>query len=431
MTKCIWRDLPGMMSELWLSHKTVANNLKMRAVAHHSRVSGKPTPSGLDFVVYNSMSSVPLDLWDRCNRDNDIFLSSAYLLALEQAPPANMQFRYVIFTDQGNPAAIGYFQILALNHRLHRPAMHFLRLRKRTTISDFHTKIADAISHHILVCGNALLSGEHGYAATVSYENQVIHALAEAAYAIRKSAKKHISATLIKDFYDRNTPRADVLARFGYYPFDVGPNMIVPIREDWTSFDEYLKQMKSKYRKRATNVIKKGAVIQRQTLNLDEITEYKDTLYALYSEVVDKSKPRLFFLSPDYFIGLKKRIGDQFVCDGYFEGEDMIGFTTRIINGRTMEGYTHGMRYEQNKAYELYQNFLLDDIKAAITVKCSQINTGRTSMAMKSSVGAVPDNMKCYIRSTGRLSNQLIKPLFYVIKPSYEYCRHPFENSGC
>jgi len=428
VTRRVLRDLSEMVSELWLSHKIVANNLKRRAVAHHSRVSGKPTPSGLDFVVYKTISSVPLDIWDGCNRDNDIFLSSDYLLALEQAPPANMQFRYVIFTNKGNPVAIGYFQILTLNHRLHRPAMHFLRMRKRTIISDFHTKIADTISHHILVCGNALLSGEHGYAAAVSDENQVIHALAEAAYAIRKSAENHISVILIKDFYDRSTRKANVLSLFGYYPFDAGPNIIVPISENWTSFDEYLKQMKAKYRKRATSAIKKGAAIHRQTLNLDEITEHKDALYALYSEVVDKSKLRLFFLSPDYIIGLKKNIGDQFVCDGYFEGENIIGFTTRIINGHTMEGYTHGMRYEQNKTYELYQNFLLDDIKAAITAKCSQINTGRTSIAMKSSVGGVPDNMKCYIRSTGRLSNQLIKPLFCVIKPSYEYCRHPFEK---
>ena len=428
MTKRILRDMQRMLSDLWESHKIVVNNLKMKTVSHRSRVSGKPTSSGLAFDVYQTISSVPLAIWNGCNRKKDIFLSSDYLSALEKAPPANMQFRYVIFTDMHKPVAIGYFQILELNHRLHKSAMQFLRIKKKTTIGDFHAKIANSISNRILVCGNALLSGEHGYAIAGLDENLVIHVIAEAAYAIRKSANNHISVTLIKDFYDRNKDNAKVLSQFGYYSFDAGPNMIVPIRENWSSFDAYLKQMKAKYRKRATSAIKKGVGIHRRTLNLDEIIEHKDALYALYSEVVDEAKYRLYFLSPNYYIELKKRLGERFVCDGYFEGSNLIGFTTRIFNEHMMEGYTHGLNYERNKSYELYQNFLLDDIRAAIAAKCSQINTGRTSMAMKSSVGAVPDNMKCYMRFSGRLSNQLTKPLLYFIKPSYEYCRRPFEE---
>lgn len=417
-----------MLGGLGKFHKIVGNNLKMRLVSHYSRVSGKPTPSGLDFTVYRTIFSVPPDTWNGCNQDNDIFLSSDYLSALEQAPPANMQFRYVIFTDKNRPVAIGYFQILELNHRLHKSAMQFLRIRKRTALGDFHGKIADGIANRILVCGNALLSGEHGYAMTGTDENQVIHAIAEAAYAIRKSGNNHISVTLVKDFYDRNKHKANVLSRFGYYSFDAGPNMIVPIRENWTAFDDYLKQMKSKYRKRAMSAIKKGAGIRRQSLDLDGIAGHKNALFALYSEVVDKSKLKLYILSPEYFVELKRRLGERFACDGYFEGNALIGFTTRIYNGHTMEGYAHGLSYERNKSHELYQNYLLDDIRSAIAAKCFQINTGRTSMAMKSAVGAVPDNMICCMRFSGRVSNQLIKPLFYFIKPSYEYCRRPFEE---
>jgi len=424
----ILRDMLRMLTDLWEAHTIAVNNLKLWTVSHFIRVSGKPTPSGLAFDVYQTISSVPLPIWNGCNRNNDIFLSSDYLSALEQAPPANMRFRYVIFTDKNKPVAIGYFQILELNHRLHKSAMQFVRGKKRTSLGDFHTKIADSISNRILVCGNALLSGEHGYAMAGSDENQVIHAIAEAAYAIRKSAKNHISVTLIKDFYDRNKDKAKVLSRFGYYSFDAGPNMIVPVRDNWISFDAYLKQMKAKYRRRATAAIKKGAGIHRQALDLDAIIEHKNALYALYSEVVDESRSRLFFLSPDYYVELKKRLGERFVCDGYFEGKTIIGFTTRIFNEHTMEGYTHGLNYDRNKSYELYQNFLLDDIRAAIAAQCSQINTGRTSMAMKSSVGAVPDNMRCYMRFSGRLSNQLTKPLLHFIKPSYEYCRSPFEE---
>jgi len=93
-----------------------------------------------------------------------------------------------------------------------------------------------------------------------------------------------------------------------------------------------------------------------------------------------------------------------------------------------MEGYSHGLDYEKNKDFELYQNFLLDDVRAAIERRSDSINAGRTSITMKSSVGATPREMVCYIGFSGKLSNQLIRPLFYFIKPKAEYCRNPFKE---
>jgi len=103
----------------------------------------------------------------------------------------------------------------------------------------------------------------------------------------------------------------------------------------------------------------------------------------------------------------------------------------RIKNGAILEGYSHGLLYDRNKEFELYQNFLLDDMKAAILSKSSFLNTGRTSVAMKSSIRAIPKEMVCYIRFCNGHTNHLIKPLLNFIKPESEYCRNPFEdNSG-
>jgi hypothetical protein len=279
-----------------------------------------------------------------------------------------------------------------------------------------------------IICGNALLSGEHGYAVAEGDEGRVLQAITEAAYAIRKSAGHRISVTVVKDFYDRNRHATDVLSQIGYHPIDAGPNMIVPVRDSWTAFDQYLKQMKPKYRRRVTDAVKKGAKIRRQSLDLAEINRRKDELYALYAGVVDEAEFKLFFLSPDYLVELKKALGDRFACDACFDGETVVGFTTRIFNGRELEGYTHGVNYAVNKSFELYQNFLLDDIRAAIAAKCTQINTGRTSIAMKSGLGAVPETMKCHLRFSGKISNLVIKPLVSWIKPPKEHCRRPFDD---
>jgi hypothetical protein len=136
----------------------------------------------------------------------------------------------------------------------------------------------------------------------------------------------------------------------------------------------------------------------------------------------------LFYLSPDYFVELKRQLGDHFSCDGYFYGQEIVGFTTRIYYNDILEGYTHGLDYIRNKEFELYQNFLIDDVKEAIARRCSLMNTGRTSVAMKSSIGAIPKEMSCSMRFSGSHSNHFVKPLFSFIKPADEYCRNPFER---
>ena len=410
------------------SHARLADRLRRRWRTHRSRISGRPTPSGLAFAVYDRLAAVPVDAWREGNRSNDLFLSPEYLGALEKAPPANMEFRYVVFTEKGAPAAIAYFQILLLDFRLHRPAMDNVVRRRRTSLAGVHDRLAGQVAHRILVCGNALVSGEHGYSHAPGDETRVLHAIAEAAYAIRRSAGRRISVTVVKDFCDRNRHPTEVLARFGFQSFDAGPNMIIPLGERWATFDHYVKAMKPKYRRRVMDAVKKGAKIRRQSLDLEQLGRYQDELYALYAEVVDAAGFRLFFLSPRYLAELKAALGDRFTCEAYFDQETLVGFTTRIFNGRELEGYTHGVNHAVNKSFELYQNFLLDDLRAAMVAKCTRINTGRTSIAMKSAVGAVPDTMHCHLRFSGKTSNLLIRPLLSLVQPTPEPFRHPFDD---
>jgi hypothetical protein len=369
---------------------------------------------------------LPKDVWDSNNDSNDIFLSSAYLSALEQAPPENMEFRYAIISKDTTPVGIGYFQIVKLNHRLHRPPMELLRRKEKSLIHDIHDRIADTATFRLLICGNAMLSGEHGFSMAKISQDTALHVIVEIAYALRISSPHHISVTLIKDFYKRQGLPTNILSQFGYHSFDAGPNMVVPIRKDWTTFDNYLSGMKPKYRKRAASAIKKGSAIHCQSMSLENIIKNKDELFVLYCQVVGKVGFKIFFLSPNYFIELKRRLGEKFICEGYFLNSKMVGFTTRIFNEAVIEGYSHGIDFEHNKEFELYQNFLLNDIKTAISTQSAYVNTGRTSVAMKSSVGAIPNEMSCYMRFSGGHFNQLLKPLLFFIKPSYEYCRNPF-----
>lgn len=428
--KTWWDELVGFAKYSWNHHILVANQLRLLWLSHTGRVSGNPRRSGLDYHIYTAIAEVPAQAWTACNVKQDVFLSLEYLTALEQASPANMRFRYAVFSVQGRPVAIGYFQILELNARLHGSASRFSRSGVKGHLGAIHDTLVNHATHRILVCGNALLSGEHGYAVNGADEAQVLHGMVEAGWAIRAKSPDPIHVTVIKDFYDGTSERAQVAERFGFHTFDAGPNLVLALRPQWNAFDDYLNAMRPKYRKQAAGVLKKGQTLQRRSLDAEELDRRKEELYRLYGQVVDQSKFKLFFLSPDYLAALKRHLGDRFECEAYFAGETLIGFTTRIYNGAEMEGYTHGLDYSQGKPYELYQNFMLSDVRAALAARCSRINTGRTSAAMKSGLGAEPRGMRCYLRFSGRVMNHFSRPLWYFVRPAGEYCRHPFEDNA-
>ncbi|MBI4977476.1 MAG: hypothetical protein HZC28_08345 [Spirochaetes bacterium] len=409
------------------AHSVFAARLKMKFTAHYRRVSGKPAPSGFTMTLHERIGDVPHDVWNGCNRKHDVFLSTEYLAAVEETPPHNMRFRYAVFSDASGPAGIAYYQLVTVNPNMHQPAVFQYQRKKQSVADKVHEAMAGAASVRFLFCGNAMLSGEHGYSFAEGVSGALaLTAVVEAAYRIRSSSDVPVNVTIVKDFYDRTAHDGDMLRQYGFYSFDAGPNMAVPVDPAWNTFDDYVKCMKPKYRRRVNGVIAKGRCMERRTLDLEALTARQDVLHALYGDVADKARFRLFTLPPAYFTALKKHLGDRFVCDIYTHENSVLGFTTRIINGDETEGYAHGLDYEQNKTYELYQNILLDDIRAGISSRIARINTGRTSAAMKSSFGAVPDEMKCYIRFSGRISNQVLKLLFSHFRPSREFVRNPF-----
>jgi hypothetical protein len=403
------------------------NRVHLLWAAHYSKVTGKPSPSGFSYTIFDSIAKLPAHEWDQAHEKQDVFLSTSYLQALELAPPHNMNFRYAIVRDKGNVIGIVYFQILQLDYHIHLSIMRMLKIDKRLAKPEKESIDAEKTRIRLLVCGNVMLSGEHGFCMKdISFE-RAMQVIAEIAYDVRTSCPHHIEITLVKDFYRKKDARGKPLMPFGFSSFDAGPNMVITIRPNWRTFDEYLNDMKPKYRKRAESALKKGKTIERRSLSLDDIIHYKKDLYDLYSQVADNAKFKIYAVSPEYFIELKRNLGAKFECVGLFLNNDLIGFTTRIFNTPSMEGYIHGIRYELNKRYELYQNILLGDIRAAIAARVSEINTGRTSIAMKSSIGAIPNNMDCYMRFSGKISNHFFSHIMYFIKPSTEQARDPFK----
>lgn len=397
----------------------------------------RKNPSNFAFAVYDSIAMVNVEHWNSVVNYGSEFLKIPYLTVLENEHPDNMRFHYAIIYDAKTPVAIAYFQVVDFTSEGFGSLIELENSEISCAITDYlkkhftnHLKrSADKINMRLLICGNAFISGEHGFTYSPQIDKtEVFDALADVIYRIGRAEKLRgkIAAILVKDFYTSEKNASDELREFKYYDFLVEPNMIVNIV--WKTFSEYLNAMSKKYRNRAKGIIKKGEVIERKMFSPEDIRANSKQIQLLYNNVHLKAKFRLASLSVAYFAELKKVLKEDFIFIAYYQNEKMIGFRTSFILNRSVEAHFIGLDYSLNKELDLYQNILYDYVKEAIDKNAEQLFLGRTASEIKTTVGAEAEQLTCYIRHRNPLSNRIIKPFVEHLKPVEWVPRNPFKE---
>lgn len=395
--------------------KTEKNNLETRR-----------TPSKLGISIFDSIDYVPLDDWHAVVPESKGLMRRPYLAAIENSAHESEQSRYVLLYKDKKPVGAAIFNIVVFtgaDYRSPKDATKPLQKLKNT--------LREKAKLRVLVCGHTHLSGNHGfmYSPDITPE-EAYHGLADACYQIRRAEKLRgsINLQLIKDFYEDEFAASKHLSVFKYRRFKVDPNMMVKIRPEWETFDDYLKAMNKKYKKKAISTIKKGAALERRSLSAEEIASSLEIIQTLYLNVANKAKVRINHFDATYLLQLKLSMKEDFELIGYYLSGEMVGFCTLIYWGENCEAHAIGMKYEVNHEHAIYLNMLYDDVKTSITKKKSMLILGRTAMEMKSNIGAEPYEMCCYIRHSGPLLNRAFKPVFQYIRQTEWTQRSPFKE---
>ncbi|MCX6294755.1 MAG: hypothetical protein NTX97_01600, partial [Bacteroidetes bacterium] len=375
--------------------------------------------------------------WNSIVGHGSEFLRIPFLNVLEDQHPENMRFHYSIIYDKKKPIAIAYFQVIDFSSGS-------FGSNQDQNESDFYCIVADYLKKHltnhlirhadrrnirILVCGNACVSGEHGFTCTPEANKiEAIDALSDVIHHIssKEKLRGQISAVLIKDFYSSSLSFTKEFEEYKYHDFLVEPNMVLTIQ--WNSFDEYMNAMSKKYRNRTKNIIKKGINIERRDFSVDDIKANSKQILQLYKNVHLKAKFRLATLPTSYFAEMKNALGDHFSFIGYYFENNLIGFRTTFILTSDIEAHFIGIDYSFNKDLDLYQNILCDYVKDSLLKRAKHLFLGRTASEIKSTFGAEALELTCYIRHRNPLSNRIIKPFVDYLKPSEWVPRNPFKE---
>ncbi len=380
----------------------------------------------IDTVLFQSVEEINPELWVSVVEHSNRFLCLDYLSALEESHDEGLELRYVLFMCGSEPVGAAAFQIT--HFTTSGDAYSNLLFKGINSITKF---VRRRHIHNVLICGNAIATGEHGFSFHKGIGDKRISSLIVGAMQeIAKQEKKRgmkICAMIIKDFYPDSVGIADEMEKLRFKKFQVDHNMVMPLLKEWLTFDDYLESMNTKFRTKAKAALKRSSNLEIREWEADELTSILPQLEMLYDNVYQKADFRLGKLDVSALPLLLRHLSSNFTLKTYSINGEIIGFMTAMRCGDMLEAHIIGLDYEMNRDHAVYQRMLYDYIELGIQSGCRRIVFGRTAAEIKSSVGALPVDLSvCFLHQMW-VSNALLSLILQYVKPSEYPHREPFK----
>lgn len=374
--------------------------------------------------TYSSVSEISSSFWAIFNSEKSPYFSKAFLEAFELSNP-KIEFKYCVLYDSSNePKGMALLQIINLeleaifkNVKVHS----LLNWLVKTLVPSGYLKM--------LVCGNIFLSGEHGLKLHNSLEKEQAFSVIVDAIEALKDQIYPLHGILVKDFY---TPElfTTQFIKYGFSRLQVEPNMIIKLQDSWHSFEDYKEALKSKYRVKVNKADSKSAQLHCKLLDESEFKLYKNQLQSLYENTIKNANFNAQVLNLNTYLRLRKAFKKDFTVTAYFLADQLVGFATALVNDKHLDAHFIGLNYDLNKTHSIYPRILNDYIRLGIKKRLKQINFGRTASEIKSTVGADPHEICCYIKHKKPWVNIFIRLLIKRIKLK-EFRNHsPFKTDS-
>ncbi len=386
----------------------------------------KDSKTDLEIVVFNTVDEINVADWNKVVDSKNIYVTLAYLDAIEKSLSKEIGFRYLLFYNEASaPVALAVVQMLQFYDKDYKEQEQLCHIRTK-----IKQRLLDANGLQIMTCGSPFSCGENGFAYTEAItEIEAYKNLARGLIQLQKKEKKTYNTPilLLKEFWPESVSASDTMIKDGFRDFMIDVNMVMEVQPYWNAFEDYLASMTAKCRTKARGAFKKSTALKIVDFQVDDIIRYQKPIESLYGAVVEKSAFRFGALNGETFVRLKRNLKDKFSISGYFLNEELVGFSSAFIFDSIVDANYVGIRYDLNQEYALYQRMLYHYVEIALQLKCREVRFGRTAEEIKSTVGAMPINMKLYIRHQNKIKNSLLKPVFGSITPSLFELRTPFK----
>ncbi|MEM8527035.1 MAG: GNAT family N-acetyltransferase [Bacteroidota bacterium] len=359
------------------------------------------------FEIFNKVAELPIQ-WEVLMQNASSFLQQPYLQALENAQPKDYQFYYLLIYEEAE--LIGF----ALAHSFLFRGIENVKIDTENT--PFRQNIQRALlrwlNFNFLVLGNATLTGEYGFHFKSKIPSDLqLDLLRQAANQLNRQLDQKTDILVIKDLQEDKREAGKTLFQKRFHEMHIQPNMVMDLLDSWTNFGDYLGALRSKYRVRVRRAFKKLGNIKTRWLKEKDLEVHQKQMYELYQQVADNAEMNVQEFPPHYFLSLKQQLQSDFQVLGYFLEDKLVGFSTAIHDHSHLEAHFLGFDMRINQQHQLYLNMLFDLIRYAVDNKVENIAFSRSAIEIKSSIGAVPQDLYSYVKHCNPLINSLL-PFF-------------------
>jgi len=380
--------------------------------------------------IYNNVSELP-ERWNTLVA-HDVFLQTPFLNALEQSCPNNINLYYIGVYSSNTLVGIIIMQWVEIYAKdiFRKSNDHYLKKISKILV-------AKIVRGNALVVGNLMHTGQHGIyfndkkISQSVYLEEVFKALNKVSNQIKKTHNKRIRIIGFKDYFDNDRihSSSEFFMTKNLYKIQVQPNMIFSLPTHWNMIEDYIFELKNKYKRRYKTARKKIGAINSKELTIKDLETASNILYSLYKNVSDNAKVNSFVLPQNHFISLKEHMQNNFKVFGYFLNNELVGFYTLILNNEILETYFLGYDDKRQSQHQIYLNMLFDMLTYAINNNFKTLVFARTAMEIKSSVGAKPNTMHIYMKHANNfIANKILKLIVNTLNPIKKWNeRHPFK----
>ena len=373
-----------------------------------------------NFKIFNSTKELPEE-WNSIIGQYNIMLSEEYFRVLEESKPTNMKYSFVGFFSDEDLIGGALFQYL--NFIEHKS------FQKGEMLCSIRNFLAKQLSKDVMILGNNMLTGQNGFyfdASKIPTEKAIL-LLNEASTGVSNVFGK-TSLVIYKDYQKSFLKNFDEEEFKSFYRFSVQPNMILNIKPEWNSVEDYSNDLSKKYRARLKSAKKKIEGIQKRELDIESIKKYQNEMNILYQNVAENAPFNTFFLTKNHFESMKQNLQENFKVFGYFFNEKLIGFYTLILNNNDIDTYFLGYDKEIQKEKQIYLNMLFDMTEFGVSNQSKRIVFGRTALEIKSTIGAEPAEIFGLIKHNNKAINPFMGKIFTSLNPKVEWIqRKPFK----
>lgn len=354
-------------------------------------------------VLANTLDGIDKDVWNSLVESNDGALSYDYLMAIEKSIICDYRYFYVLVHDSEDTLISVVPIFITKDFSLEGSVTN---LYIKSICASIRRIFAKFMKERILFVGNCLSRGQ--IKTRDGYDSEAVLELILRKIDFLAEAEK-IKLIVFKDFSENADSMSEFMRSKSYYKVYNFPGTCINLEVN--SFDDYLSKMKSKRRQNIRYKIRRNEEDANIAYHVvDDYIGILDELYALYEKTYKKALVKFEKLNKDFFINLKKNLGDNVkVITAVLNGQ-IIGFALFICSGSYCTNLRVGLDYNHSNKYFVYYMLHYKNIEFAIQNGYHKLYLGQTSYSAKLEMGAELIPSVLYVRYR---SNFLRNYMFY------------------